>query len=79
MHFPYLRSDDGRVHAVHCHYADGELVIGIFCLISFHGETVKISNETHRLLAEIPPEFRSQCERVKAFNVTLNILDHEQI
>ena len=79
MHLPYLRSEDGRIHAIHCDYADGDLAVGIFCLISFHEETVTIFNETHRFLAEIPSELRSQCERVKAFNITLSILDHEQI
>jgi hypothetical protein len=28
---------------------------------------------------DIPPELRSSHERVKAFNATLTILDHEQI
>jgi hypothetical protein len=30
-------------------------------------------------LVEVPPECRSSSERVKAFNVTLNILSHEQV
>jgi hypothetical protein len=30
-------------------------------------------------LVEVPSEFRSSSEKVKVFNATLNILDHEQV
>jgi hypothetical protein len=30
-------------------------------------------------LVEVPSDCRSSSERVKAFNVTLNILSHEQV
>jgi hypothetical protein len=52
---------------------------GILCLISCREETIRISNENHSLLIEVPKEFRSTSERVKVFNALLNVLDHEQI
>jgi len=75
----YLKSDDSRVHAINCTKEGAGLDIGILCLMSFPEETATICNERHRFLVEIPSEFRSQSEKVKAFNATLTILNHEQI
>lgn len=75
----YLWSADGRVHAINCKKDGTSLHVGILCLISFPEGAVTISNETNRLWVEIPSEFRSGSERVKVFNATLNILNHEQI
>jgi hypothetical protein len=79
MRVDYLWSDDGRVHAINCKQNMDNLEVGILCLVSFREETATICNENHRFLVEIPSECRSSNERVKAFNVTLNILDHEQV
>lgn len=53
--------------------------VGILCLISCREETLRISNENHTMLVEVPKEFRSSHERVKVFNALLTVLDHEQI
>lgn len=79
MHVDYLSSKDGRAHAINCQQEAASLEVGILCLVSFHGDTATICNDNHRFLVEIPPECRSSSERVKAFNVTLNILSHEQV
>jgi hypothetical protein len=79
MHVDYLFSEDGRVHAINCQQEAASLEVGILCLVSFHGDTATICNDNHRFLVEVPPECRSSSERVKAFNVTLNILSHEQV
>jgi len=47
--------------------------------VSCRETTIRLSNESHSLLVEVPADFRSNHERVKAFNAMLNILDHEQI
>jgi hypothetical protein len=52
---------------------------GILCLMAFPEETIRIANEDHSFLVEVPKEFRSQSERVKVFNAILNVLDHEQV
>jgi hypothetical protein len=75
----YLWSKDGKVHAINCSIDGASLEAGILCLVSFNEDTTRISNETYSYLVEVPSEFRSKGERVKAFNAVLNILDHEQI
>jgi hypothetical protein len=75
----YLWSEDGSVHAINCETEGAALEAGILCLISCREEAIRISNENHSLLVEVPKEFRSSSERVKVFNALLNVLDHEQI
>lgn len=79
MKIDYLWSEDGRLHAINNKLDAASLEVGILCLISFRDDTAMICNENHRFLVEVPEEFRSQSERVKAFNATLNVLSHEQI
>ena len=79
MKIDYLWSEDKTVHAINCLIEGTALEIGILCLVSCRETTIRISNESHSLLVEVPPEFRSGHERVKVFNAMLNILDHEQI
>jgi len=79
MKIDYLWSDDRTVHAINNAIEGTALEAGILCLISCREETVRLSNENHSMLVEIPKEFRSSNERVKVFNALLNILDHEQI
>jgi hypothetical protein len=79
MHLDYLRSTDGRAHAINCLYEGASIEIGILCLMAFPEDTIRISNEDHSFLVEVPKEFRSQSERVKAFNAILNVLNHEQV
>jgi hypothetical protein len=79
MKIDYLWSDDRTVHAINNAIEGTALESGILCLISCREETVRLSNENHSMLVEIPKEFRSSNERVKVFNALLNILDHEQI
>jgi hypothetical protein len=79
MKIDYLWSADNSVHAINCEIDGMALDVGILCLISCREETLRISNENHSMLVEVPKEFRSSSERVKVFNALLNVLDHEQI
>jgi len=79
MRIDYLWSDDSTVHAINCLVDASSLEVGILCLISCRESTIRIGNDNHSMLIEVPPEFRSSHERVKVFNALLNILDHEQI
>jgi len=79
MKIDYLWSQDKTVHAINCKLDGSALEAGILCLISCRETTIRIANENHALLVEVPPEFRSSHERVKVFNALLNVLDHEQI
>jgi hypothetical protein len=79
MNIDYLWSDDKTVHAIDCFIEGTALEVGILCLVSCRENTIRLSNESHSLFVEVPSEFRSSHERVKAFNAMLNILDHEQI
>jgi hypothetical protein len=67
------------MHAINCVYEGASLEIGILCLMAFPEDTIRISSEDHSFLVEVPKEFRSQSERVKAFNAILNVLNHEQV
>jgi len=75
----YLWSQDSSVHAINNDFQGMALEVGILCLVSCREETIRISNENHSMLVEVPKEFRSSSERVKVFNALLNVLDHEQI
>lgn len=79
MKIDYLWTEDKTVHAINNLVEGSALETGILCLISCREETVRLFNENHSMLVEIPKEFRSGNERVKVFNALLNILDHEQI
>lgn len=79
MQIDYLNSDNQTVHAINSAINGSSLEVGILCLISCKESTIRIANENHSLLVEVPSEFRSSNERVKVFNALLNILDHEQI
>ena len=79
MNIDYLWSKDNTVHAINNTLDGASLEVGILCLISCREETIRISNENHSMLIEVPKEFRSSSERVKVFNALLNVLDHEQI
>jgi hypothetical protein len=79
MKIDYLWSEDRSVHAINNQLNSTSLETGILCLISCREETIRISNENHSMLVEVPKEFRSSSERVKVFNALLNVLDHEQI
>lgn len=79
MKIDYLWSDDNTVHAINNNIDGTAMEAGILCLISCRETTIRIRNEHHSMLIEIPAEFRSSSERVKVYNALLNILDHEQI
>jgi hypothetical protein len=79
MIIDYLHSPDSTVHAINNEIEGMALQAGILCLISCRESTIRIANDSHSFLVEIPREFRSGHERVKVFNALLNILDHEQI
>ena len=79
MHSEYLASKCGRVHAINCKSDSSSLEVGILCLITFPESTVRIGDDQHSYLVEVPKELRSGSERVKTFNAFLSILDHEQV
>lgn len=79
MQIDLLTSEDNRVHAINCIIQQSSMEVGILCLISCNESSIRICNENHSFLIELPREVRSNHERVKAFNVVLNILRHEQI
>jgi hypothetical protein len=79
MEINYLWSQDKTVHAINCTIEGTALEVGILCLVSCRETSIRIMNDNHSLLVEVPPEFRSSHERVKVFNALLNILNHEQI
>jgi hypothetical protein len=79
MNIDYLWSEDKTAHAINCLVDDMALSVGILCLVSKQEQTIRIANESHSFLVDVPLEFRSSHERVKVFNAVLNILDHEQI
>jgi hypothetical protein len=79
MILDYLRSPDNTVHAINNEIEGMALQAGILCLISCRQTTIRITDDNHSFLVEIPKEFRSSHERVKVFNALLNILDHEQV
>lgn len=79
MQIDYLLSADSAVHAINNTIEGAALQTGVLCLIACREDAIRISNDHHSFLVEIPKEFRSGHERVKVFNALLNILDHEQI
>lgn len=79
MIIDYLHSPDNTVHAINNEVEGMALQAGILCLISCRETTIRIADDNHSFLVEIPKEFRSSHERVKVFNALLNILDHEQV
>ncbi len=75
----YLQSDSGEVHVINAQVDGPTLEAGILCVISFSETTIRISNEQHSFLIELPEDVRTKGERLKAFNVPLAILSYEQV
>ena len=53
--------------------------VGVLCSIALRETTLRITNEHHSFLVDIPEEFRSGGEKVKGFNIVLTVLDNEQV
>lgn len=75
----HLESESGKVHVINARVDGPTLEAGILCVISFSQTTIRISNEQHSFLVELPEDVRTKGERIKAFNVPLAILSYEQI
>jgi hypothetical protein len=75
----YLSSANGEVHVINAQVDGPTLEAGILCVISFAETTIRIRNEQHSFLIELPEDTRTVGERLKAFNVPLTILDYEQV
>lgn len=75
----YLTTQDGRGHAINCKQDGNGLSIGVLCLVSIKEDAIRISDEQHSFLVQLPSEFQSGSEKVKAFNVVLDILGYEQV
>lgn len=79
MQSDFLSNEDGTCYAINNHIDHSSIEVGILCLMPGVGDVTRISDDHHSILVDIPSELRSSHERVKAFNATLTILDHEQI
>jgi hypothetical protein len=79
MHVDFLTNDDGTFYAINSRIDHSSLEVGILCLMPGIEAITRITDDHHSMLVEIPPDLRSSHERVKAFNATLTILDHEQV
>jgi hypothetical protein len=79
MDVDFLSNEDGTVYAINSHIDNLSLAVGILCLMPGVQAITRMTDEHHSIVVEIPSELRSSHERVKAFNATLTILDHEQI
>lgn len=79
MRVDYLWSASNTLHAINCEVDGTALDVGILCCIALQEPTIRIANEQHAFIVEVPKEFLSGSERVKAFNATLNIISYEQI
>ena len=77
--FDYLVSNDSRVHAINCKSSGSTLSVGIFCAIAMVKNSCRISDENDSFTVELSDELFSRGNRVKAFNVNLAILKHEQV
>ncbi|OUX93625.1 MAG: hypothetical protein CBC03_01300 [Pseudoalteromonas sp. TMED43] len=75
----YLKSDDGRVHVINAKCTGSTLSAGIFCSVAMDKNTCRISDDNHSFTIELPDGLFSKSDRVKAFNVDLAILKHEQV
>jgi hypothetical protein len=79
LRIDHLQSDGGEVHVINGVMDGPTLEAGILCVISFAETTIRISNEQHSFLIELPEDVRTKGERLKAFNVPLAILNYEQV
>lgn len=77
--FDYLRSQCGHVHVINAKVDGPTLEAGILCTFSYGEPTIRISDDHHSFLIELPEELRSKGDKVKAFNIPLTILDHEPV
>ena len=77
--FDYLKSDDGRVHLINAKRSGSVLTAGIFCSVAMSENTCRISGENNFFTIELSDDLYSKSDRVKAFNVDLAILKHEQV
>lgn len=75
----YLSSANGEVHVINATVDGPTLDTGVLCVISFAEAAIRISNEQHSFLVELPEDMRTRGERLKAFNVPLTILNYEQV
>lgn len=75
----YLRSADDRVHVINAEWKGATLTAGILCALAMPEKTIRISDETNSFIIELPESMCSKGDRVKAFNIDLTILQHEQV
>lgn len=78
-HYDYLCSHDGKVHAINVQVEHATMTVGILCAISMKETTTRISDDHNAFIIDLPKNVLSNGDRVKAFNIELSILSHEQI
>lgn len=78
-HYDYLYSDNGLVHAIDVQVDNATMSVGILCAIAVQESTIRISDDHNAFIVELPKNVLSNGDRVKAFNIDLSILSHEQI
>lgn len=77
--YDYLCSEDGSVHAINVQVDNASMSVGILCAIAFQESTIRIGDDHNAFTVELPKSILSSGDRVKAFNIELSILSHEQI
>lgn len=77
--YDYLYSDDGNVHAINVRVNHSTMTVGILCVIAMEETTTRISDDHTAFIVDLPSSVLSKGDRVKAFNIELGILSHEQI
>ena len=79
MRYDYLKSDDGSVHVINAWKNFATLEAGIVCVMASTETNSRISDGSNAFTIELPESLLSSGDRVKAFNVDLAILSHEQV
>lgn len=67
------------MHVINAKVDGPTLEAGVLCTFSYSEASIRISDDSHSFLIELPEELRSRGDKVKAFNIPLTILDHEPV
>jgi hypothetical protein len=75
----YLKSEDNCVHVINAQADALTLTAGILCVIPGAETICRITDGEHLFTVELPAKMLSRSDRVKAFNIELDILSYEQV
>lgn len=79
MQFDYLISSDGMVHLINVSIDHLSLDAGIACVFPGAETPCRIASGNHRFTIDLPGNLLSRADRIKAFNVSLDLLSYEQV